>query len=196
MRMEDDVLTIRTEATPNPQSLKYHVGKLLIPGGSANFPHKETAAGRSPLAERLFGVEGVQAVFIGSDFFTITRIPGLTWDAINEGIAPALEAFFEAGEQVLSARHQPLSETDEIGAATADPALVAKIKDLIETQVRPAVAQDGGDIIYRGYDNGTVYLEMYGACSGCPSSSVTLKNGIETMLRHHLPDAVKDVQAL
>lgn len=190
----DDVLTIRTERTPNPNALKYQVGKLLIPGGSAQFPTAESAAERSPLATRIFGVNGVVGVFIGADFFTVTRQEGVTWESVNEQLAPALEAFFEAGDPVLTAKVQ--ADKPVVGDIAADPETVARIKQLLDEQVRPAVAQDGGDIIYRGYDNGVVFLEMHGACSGCPSSTATLKTGIETMLRQHMPDHVREVQAV
>lgn len=190
----DDVLTIRTEATPNPNSLKYKVGRLLIPGGSANFPTRESAAERSPLARRMYGVDGVEGVFIGSDFFTITRREGVAWGEINALLAPALEAFFDAGEPVLQGKAP--AEAPMLGDDSADPALVEKIKELLDKQVRPAVAMDGGDIVYRGYQKGIVFLEMHGACSSCPSSTATLKVGIETMLRKELPDAVTEVQAV
>ncbi len=189
----EDVLTIRTERTPNPNSLKYIVGRTLIPGGSANFPSVETA-GRSPLAERLFKVEGVVSVFIGADFITITREDEKTWQDINEGIAPALEEFFDSGDPVLNKAEAPKIQ-EEISDGSADPETVEKIKDLLDEKVRPAVAQDGGDIIYRGFKDGIVYLELHGACSGCPSSTITLKNGIESMLKHYLPD-VQEVQAV
>lgn len=186
--MTEDILTVRTEATPNPNSLKYHIGKLLIPGGSANFPTSESAEERSPLAARLFGVEGVLGVFIGSDFFTITRDENYEWSTLNEGLAPALEAFLESGDAVLIGKAS--AAKPDIGDVNADPAVVQKIQELLDEKVRPAVAQDGGDIIYRGYDNGVVYLEMFGACSGCPSSTLTLKQGVETMLQQHIPHIV------
>lgn len=190
----DDVLTIRTEATPNPNSLKYKVGRLLIAGGSANFPTKESAQERSPLARRIYGVEGVEGVFIGSDFFTVTRREGLAWAEINAGLAPALEAFFDAGEPVLMGKAP--ADAPMMGDTSADPVMVEKIKQLLDEQVRPAVAQDGGDIVYRGYENGVVFLELHGACSSCPSSTATLKVGIETMLRKELPEAVREVVAV
>lgn len=190
----DDVLTIRTEATPNPNSLKYKVGRTLIPGGSANFPTQESAAERSPLARRMFACTGVEGVFIGSDFFTITREEGITWADINAQLAPALEAFFDAGEPVLQGKAP--ADAPLLGDTDADPATVAKIQELLDTQVRPAVAQDGGDIVYRGFQNGTVFLEMHGACASCPSSTATLKVGVETMLRRELPDLVREVQAV
>lgn len=190
----EDVLTIRTEKTPNPNSLKYVVGKVLIPGGSANFPTAESAAERSPLARRIFGVPGVTGVFIGSDFFTVSRQEGVAWSDINAQLAPALEAFFESGEAVLTAKALP--ERPMLGDGGTDPALAAEIQRLLDEKIRPAVAQDGGDIIYRGFQNGTVYLEMHGACSSCPSSTATLKVGVETMLRQYLPDQVQSVEAV
>jgi Fe-S cluster biogenesis protein NfuA len=188
-----DELTIRTERTPNPQSLKYNVGRLLIPGGSANFPTPESAETRSPLARRLFRAKGVVGVFIGADFFTITRQEGLAWDEINTALIPVLEEFFASGEAVLQGAKP--ADAPMIGNSTADPILVAKIQELLEAKVRPAVAQDGGDIVFRGFENGVVFLEMHGACSSCPSSTATLKTGVETMLRQHLPEVV-EVQAV
>lgn len=191
--MDETVMTIRTERTPNPNSLKYNLGRVLIPGGSANFPTVETAHKRSPLAERLFEVTGVSAVFLGSDFITITKEDAADWNDVNGGLAPVLEAFFESGEPALTG-NKPV-DVQEIGADTNDPELVAKIKKLIDEKVRPAVAQDGGDIEYRGFKDGVVYLEMKGACSGCPSSAVTLKQGVEGMLMHYVPE-VTSVEAL
>lgn len=190
--MSDNVMTVRTERTPNPNSLKYNLGKTILPGASANFPTSEGAA-RSPLAVRLFAVKGVVSVFIGSDFITITKEEETSWGVINEGVAPALEKFFESGEAVL--KGAPVAEDREIGAGTADPELVERIKKLLEEKVRPAVAQDGGDITYRGFEAGVVYLEMQGSCSGCPSSTATLKGGIENMLKHYCPE-VTEVRAI
>lgn len=190
----EEILTIRTEKTPNPNSLKYQVGRVLLPGASANFPSRESAAERSPLATRIFTVPGVTGVFIGSDFFTVTRTEGTAWGDINEHLAPALEAFFESGEPVLTAKATP--ERPMLGDTGTDPALVEKIQQLLDSEIRPAVMQDGGDIIYRGYASGIVYLEMHGACASCPSSTATLKAGVESMLRHHLPDSITEVQAI
>ncbi len=190
----DDIFTIRTERTPNPNSLKYKVGKMLIPGGSANFPTKQSAESRSPLAKRIFAVEGILGVFIGSDFFTITREEGIAWGDINAHLAPALESFFESGEPVLQGKAP--ADKPVVGDIGISPDIVEKIQKLLEERVRPAVMQDGGDIIYRGFENGTVFLEMHGACSGCPSSTATLKIGIETMLREQLPDIVQAVEAI
>jgi len=189
---EEQVMTIRTERTPNPNSLKYNVNKVLIPGGSAHFPTKESA-GRSPLAEGIFAIKGVEGVFIGSDFITVTKSDDMSWQDINAGLAPQLESFFESGQPVLKGGE--VAEDQEIGAETADPEVVALIKQLIDEKVRPAVAQDGGDITYRGFENNIVYLEMKGACSGCPSSSVTLKEGVEGLLKHYCPE-VHEVRAI
>lgn len=190
--MSENIMTIRTERTPNPNSLKYNLGRVILPGSSANFPQADSAD-RSPLAKRLFTVSGVVAVFLGSDFVTITKEEGASWPEINEGLAPTLEAFFESGEPILTG--VAVADEQEIGAETADPAVVDKIKQLIEEKVRPAVAQDGGDIVYRGFENGVVFLEMKGACSGCPSAGFTLKNGVENMLIHYV-DEVTEVRAI
>lgn len=191
--MTETILTVKTERTPNPNSLKYNLGKQIMPeGGNANFPNIESAS-RSPLASRLFAVNGVVSVFIGNDFVTITREENISWDDINQKMAPALEEFFESGADVIEGV-APVADK-EIGAETENPEVIDKIKGLIEEKVRPAVAQDGGDIIYRGFEKGIVYLEMLGACSGCPSSGITLKNGVETMLKHYCPD-VLEVRAI
>lgn len=192
-KMTEKVMTVRTERTPNPNSLKYNLGTTLLAGAAANFPTKESSE-NSPLARRLFVVEGVTGVFIGADFITVTKAEDCEWSEINSGVAPALEDFFESGEKVVEGSAQ-VEEVKEIGEGTADPELIKKIKDLIEEKVRPAVAQDGGDITYRGFDNGVVYLQMMGSCSGCPSSSITLKQGIESMLTYYVPE-VKEVRAL
>ena len=190
----NDEMTIRTERTPNPQSLKYNVGRLLIPGGSANFPTPESAETRSPLARRLYRAKGVVGVFIGADFFTITRQEGLAWEEINQALIPVLEEFFASGDPVLQGAKP--ADVPLLGDISTDPALLAQIQELLDSKVRPAVAQDGGDIVFRGYENGVVFLEMHGACSSCPSSTATLKAGVETMLRQHLPEAVREVQAI
>ena len=188
----ENVMTIRTEKTPNPNSLKYNLGTTLLPGSSANFPTSDSAH-RSPLAKRLFEADGVTGVFIGPDFITITKQQEQEWSDINMAVAPQLEAFFESGDPVLQGKKP--ADYKEIGADTADPEMVENIKTLLDERVRPAVAQDGGDIIYRGYEDGVVYLEMIGACSGCPSSTATLKIGVERMLQENIPE-IKEVRAL
>jgi Fe-S cluster biogenesis protein NfuA len=189
----EDVLTIKTERTPNPNSLKYVLGRALVPGGSANFPTPDSAKGRSPLAEKIYEVPGILGVFIGPDFFTLTRDDGVQWSDVNEKLAPALEAFFASGAPVLEGKAEvraPMFPANE-----ADAVLVGKIEELLDKQVRPAVNQDGGDIVFRGFEKGIVYLELHGACSSCPSSTATLKAGVESMLKLNIPQVV-EVQAI
>jgi Fe-S cluster biogenesis protein NfuA len=190
----DEVLNIQVKDTPNPNSLKYILGITLVPGGSANFPTAASAVGRSPLAARIFEIPGIVGVFIGPDFFTITREEGRSWSDFTTPLENALQAFFEAGEPVLMARSD--AKAPPLESNTADPALAAKIEELLERKVRPTVAQDGGDIVYRGFAGGVVYLELHGACSSCPSSTATLKIGVETMLRAELPGVVQSVEAM
>jgi Fe-S cluster biogenesis protein NfuA len=136
----------------------------------------------------------VAGVFIGSDFFTLTRTEGTLWPTINEALVPLLEDFFASGDPVLSTRDT--AQAPMLGDVAVDPTLAARIQELLDEKIRPAVAQDGGDLVYRGYENGVVYLELHGACSSCPSSSATLKAGVESMLRLHLPEHVREVQAV
>lgn len=176
---------IQTEQTPNPATLKFLPGREVMSSGTANFPSAETA-GRSPLAERLFQIEGVSGVFLGSDFITVTKADGRAWALLKPAILGVIMEHFTAGRPVV------LEAARE--AAAADPAeseIVSQIRELLDTRVRPAVAQDGGDIIFHGYQDGVVYLHMQGSCSGCPSSTATLKAGIENMLRHYLPEVVE-----
>ncbi len=191
--MSETVLTVKTEKTPNPNSLKYNLGKKLMEEGSnANFPNTESAK-RSPLATGIFSITGIVSVFIGHDFVTLTRKEDVSWDDINQEMAPVLENFFESDQPVIQGV-APVADK-EIGCDSENPETIDTIKQLIEEKVRPAVAQDGGDIIYRGFEKGIVYLEMMGACSGCPSSGITLKNGVESMLKHYCPE-VTEVRAI
>ncbi len=154
--------------------------------GTANFSAADEAA-RSPLAQRLFSIEGVAGVFLGSDFITATKNPDNDWDALKPRILGAIMDHYTSGDPVINA--------DAIGAAHAendgDSEVIAQICELLDTRVRPAVAQDGGDILFKGYENGIVYLTMQGACAGCPSSSATLKHGIENMLKYYIPEIVE-----
>ena len=175
---------IQTEQTPNPATLKFLPGCGVMTSGTADFPAREAAA-RSPLAERLFGIEGVSGVFLGSDFVTVTKMADKEWHLLKPAILGVIMEHFTAGRPVIieTARASEADgEEDEI---------VAQIKELLDTRVRPAVAQDGGDIIFQGFENGIVYLHMQGSCSGCPSSTATLKAGIENMLRHYIPEVVE-----
>jgi Fe-S cluster biogenesis protein NfuA len=181
---------IQTETTPNPATLKFIPGRAVMTEGTAQFADAEAADGVSPLAQRLFGVAGVTGVFLGGDFISVTKDGSQDWFQLKPGILAAIMEHYTSGRPVMLAQAAPSSE-----AAETDSETVAAIKELIETRVRPAVAQDGGDIIFEHFEDGVVYLQMHGACSGCPSSTATLKAGIENMLRHYIPEVV-EVRAL
>lgn len=180
---------IQTEQTPNPATLKFLPGREVLAAGTANFPDAASAA-RSPLAERLFQVEGVVGVFFGTDFVSVTKEEDREWYLMKPGILGVIMEHFTAGRPVLL---DDAGAGDEGHSADAgeDNEIVTQIKELLDTRVRPAVAQDGGDIVFRGFEKGVVYLHMQGACSGCPSSTATLKMGIENMLRHYIPEVVE-----
>jgi Fe-S cluster biogenesis protein NfuA len=184
---------IETEATPNPATLKFLPGReVLGPRGTADFTDPADAA-RSPLAERLFRIEGVARVFLGADFVTVTKAEGPEWTMLRPQILGAIMEHFLSGAPVLLDDAE--AEAEDVDPADAE--IVAQIKELLDTRVRPAVAGDGGDIVFRGFRDGIVKLRMQGACSGCPSSRATLKHGVETMLRHYVPEvvAVEQVEA-
>jgi Fe-S cluster biogenesis protein NfuA len=181
---------IQTETTPNPATLKFLPGRPVLAEGTLEL-RDATQAGNSPLAVRLFAVPGVSGVFFGQDFITVTKAGG-EWSHLKPAILGAIMEHFLSGE--------PLLLDDTAGKSTdaadeffeeKDAGTVATIKELIETRVRPAVANDGGDITFRGFREGVVYLNMKGSCAGCPSSTMTLKNGIENLLRHFVPDVVE-----
>jgi Fe-S cluster biogenesis protein NfuA len=183
---------IQTEATPNPATLKFIPGRLVLDGGTMEFANRETAA-RSPLAEKLFGVPGVTGVFYGSDFITVTKDEG-DWQHLKPAILGAIMEHYMSGVPLLAdgtAASDELADEEDEFFDEADAETVEQIKDLIETRVRPAVANDGGDITFRGFKDGIVYLNMKGACSGCPSSTATLQHGIQNLLRHFVPDVVE-----
>jgi Fe-S cluster biogenesis protein NfuA len=180
---------IQTEATPNPATLKFLPGRTVLATGTLEMRDKDEAAA-SPLAERLFGIAGVTGVFFGTDFITITKTAG-EWQQLKPAILGAIMEHFMSGAPILKAGESaPTTDAGEFFDA-ADAETVATIKELIETRVRPAVANDGGDITFRGYKDGIVYLNMKGSCSGCPSSTATLKHGIQNLLRHFVPDVVE-----
>ena len=183
---------IQTEGTPNPATLKFIPGRVVLDGGTLEFANREAAA-RSPLAERLFEVPGVTGVFFGSDFVTVTKADG-DWQHLKPAILGAIMEHYMSGAPLLTDGTVASDElADEEGEFfdKADAETVEQIKDLIETRVRPAVANDGGDITFRGFKDGIVYLNMKGACSGCPSSTATLQHGIQNLLRHFVPDVVE-----
>jgi Fe-S cluster biogenesis protein NfuA len=179
---------IQTEATPNPATLKFLPGVPVLENGALDLRDAEQAA-QSPLAERLFGVAGVSGVFFGSDFITVTKSVG-EWQQLKPMILGAIMEHFMSGAPLLVAGTAESNDGEEFFDA-ADAETVATIKDLIETRVRPAVANDGGDITFRGFKEGVVYLNMKGACSGCPSSTATLRHGIQNLLRHFVPDVTE-----
>jgi Fe-S cluster biogenesis protein NfuA len=180
---------IQTEATPNPATLKFLPGRVVLETGTLDLREPAEAA-QSPLAERIFGITGVSGVFFGSDFITVTKNAG-EWPQLKPMILGAIMEHYMSGEPLLaeSAAAGP-SDGDEFFEA-ADAETVATIKDLIETRVRPAVANDGGDITFKGFKDGIVYLNMKGACSGCPSSTATLRHGIQNLLRHFIPEVTE-----
>lgn len=175
---------IQTEPTPNPATLKFLPGETVLGQGTADFPNAE-AAGRSPLAAALFEIDGVTGVFLGSDFVTVTKSDETGWQALKPLVLGAIMEHFTARRPMLLDGGE--AEVEESFAAE-DGEVVAQIKELLDTRVRPAVAMDGGDIIFKGFEDGVVYLHMQGSCSGCPSSTATLKMGIENMLRHYIPE--------
>ncbi|MGH7116122.1 MAG: NifU family protein [Stellaceae bacterium] len=178
---------IQTEQTPNPATLKFLPGRVVMTTGTASFTSPE-AAGASPLAEQLFSLPQVAGVFFGADFITVTKADEADWYRLKPAILAAIMEHFTAGRPVFAAG----AETVAAGADDEeDDEIVSQIKELLETRVRPAVAQDGGDIIFHDFEDGVVYLHMQGSCSGCPSSTATLKAGIENMLRHYIPEVVE-----
>lgn len=180
---------IQTEATPNPSTLKFIPEQTVMAQGTANFNDKDAAA-RSPLAQRLFGVEGVDSIFLGSDFITVTKQEAKDWQVLKPMILEALMNHFSSGEAIVQDGENTADQSGD------DNEIVTQIKELLETRVRPAVAQDGGDIIFHKFEDGVVYLTMMGACSGCPSSSATLKHGIENMLRYYVPEVLEVREAV
>ena len=177
---------IETETTPNPATLKFLPRRAVMAGGTANFIDAD-AATRSPLAQQLFQLGGVSGVFFGADFVTVTKEEASSWQQLKPLILGAIMEHFTSGRPLLLNGDAPVPEA----AAEEDDEVVSQIKELLETRVRPAVAQDGGDIIFEAYADGVVYLQMHGSCSGCPSSTATLKAGIENMLRHYIPEVVE-----
>ncbi|MCR4282384.1 MAG: NifU family protein [Bauldia sp.] len=180
---------IQTEATPNPASLKFLPGRMVLGNGTAEYRTPEEASS-SPLAERLFAVNGVGGVFLGGDFITVTKTDG-EWPHIKPAVLGAIMEHFMSGMPVI--REERSETSGEEFFAAEDAETVATIKELIETRVRPAVAQDGGDITFQGFRDGVVYLNMRGSCAGCPSSTATLKHGIQNLLRHFVPE-VREIQ--
>jgi len=178
---------IQTEQTPNPATLKFLPGREVMADGTADFPAAETA-GRSPLATALFAVDGVRGVFFGGDFVTVTKDDARDWQLLKPSILSVIMEHFTAGQPLFSGAAEAVADSSDDGE------IVTQIKELLATRVRPAVAQDGGDITFHSFEDGVVTLHLQGSCAGCPSSTATLKAGIENLLRHYIPE-VREVRA-
>ena len=187
---------IQTEDTPNPASLKFIPGREVMGTDTAQFSAIDEASS-SPLARRLFAVEGVAAVFFGSDFISITKADSHDWFTIKPGILAAIMEHYASGMPIIEGNASidgTGTDDNAVGDTGADSETIQQIKHLLDTRVRPAVAMDGGDIVFKSFENGVVTLYMRGACAGCPSAGATLKMGIENLLRHYIPE-VQEVQA-
>jgi Fe-S cluster biogenesis protein NfuA len=185
-------MLIHTETTPNPSTLKFLPGRQVMEAGTRDFATPEEADA-SPLAEAIFSTGEVEGVFFGRDFVSVTAAPGADWHQLKPEVLSVLLDHFSSDAPLFraaSAAGIAVPADEDYGEDPADAPLVAEIRELIETRVRPAVAQDGGDIVYRGFRDGIVYLALHGACSGCPSSTMTLKQGIESLLKHYVPEVV------
>lgn len=178
---------IQTESTPNPATLKFLPGQAVLSAGTADFP-SEMAAQSSPLARRIFATGDVAGVFFGADFVTVTKTDEADWAHLKPGILGAIMEHFQSGQPVIEGEAGTVAHASH---DAEDDEIVVQIKELLDTRVRPAVAQDGGDITFHGFDRGVVYLHMQGACAGCPSSTMTLKMGIENLLRHYIPEVTE-----
>jgi Fe-S cluster biogenesis protein NfuA len=178
---------IQTESTPNPATLKFLPGQTVLELGTADFPNAD-AASKSPLAKRIFATGAVSGVFFGTDFVTVTKTEGAEWDHIKPAILGAIMEHYQSGAATIEGEVAAGGHAEHTGE---DGDIVRQIKELLDTRVRPAVAQDGGDITFHGFDRGVVYLHMQGACAGCPSSTLTLKMGIENLLRHYIPEVLE-----
>lgn len=176
---------IQTENTPNPATVKFIPGLDVMPSGVAEFMDADAAA-KSPLAERIFQIDGVQSVFFGSDFVSVTKKDSIEWSMLKAPVLGAVMQHFSMGEPLFRDGHDSGAADDSMLDEISK-----QIKELIDTRVRPAVAQDGGDIVFDRFEHGIVFLKMRGACAGCPSSTVTLKNGVENMLRHYVPEVLE-----
>lgn len=179
---------IQTESTPNPNTMKFLPGQEVLGSRTAFFTDKENAA-QSPLASALFTLPDIRAIFYGSDFITVTKSEASSWEILKPQILTTIMEHYQSGNPLMT-DEKPKAKKEEASYSTDEQEIVDQIKELLETRVRPAVAQDGGDIIFHSYKDGIVHLEMHGACSGCPSSTATLKSGIENMLKHYVPEVI------
>ena len=183
---------IQTEPTPNPLTLKFLPGKVVMQEGTAFFQNPSDCT-NSPLGKRLFAIEGVKGVFFGSDFITITKDESNDWQILKPIILGSIMDHYNSGEEVIIKTDESIGQNKHksLDLNDADSAIVKQIKELLDTRVRPAVAMDGGDIVFQGFKKGVVFLHMQGSCAGCPSSTATLKMGIENMLKHYVPEVIE-----
>ena len=186
---------IQTEQTPNPATLKFLPGRDVMDKGTADF-RSMSEAGHSPLAKGLFTIDGVVGVFLGRDFVTVTKNDARDWTTLKPHVLAAMMDHFLTGLPAVNENNAPSNMTSSEGAQEGDSDIIKQIKELIEQRVRPAVAQDGGDITFNRFDEGVVYLNLKGSCAGCPSSTATLKSGIESMLKHYIPEIIEVRQVL
>ena len=182
--MSNSDVYVSLEFTPNPNTLKYSVNRQLLAQGAANFTKADEAAGRSPLAAKLFGVTGISGVMLGRDFVTVTKTDAGDWDVVHKSCSSIIESHLGAGEPVLTGDESASTGGHKGGGTETEN----KIRDILDREIRPAVAMDGGDITFDRYEDGVVYLYLQGSCSGCPSSTATLKMGIETRLKEAIPE--------
>ncbi|MES2960964.1 MAG: NifU family protein [Pseudomonadota bacterium] len=177
---------IQTEETPNPATLKFIPdGQIVLESGTAEFKNQKQAATKSPLALQLLEIKGIEGIFFGRDFITVTKSADLQWPQLKAEVLATIMDFYVSGKPIMFEQ-----KAAEVGAVEEDDEIVKQIKELIEVKVRPAVAMDGGDIIFHSFEDGIVKLQLKGSCSGCPSSTITLKNGIENMLKHYIPEVI------
>lgn len=182
---------IQTEKTPNPNTMKFIPGEVVLASGSASFKNKSDAAGVSQLAAVLFEIPDIEQIFFGYDFITVTKKEDADWNMLKAQVLTTIMEHYISGRPVMDAdKKQNNVLNHAITSSEEDSEIVKQIKELIDTRVRPAVAEDGGDILYQGFSEGVVYLELHGSCSGCPSSTATLKGGIENMLKHYIPEVI------
>lgn len=183
---------IQTEKTPNPNTMKFYPGEAVMQSGTLSFRSKDDALNVSPLAQILFEIPDVEQIFFGSDFITVTKNESADWTMLKAQVLTTVMEHYISGRPVMNGQEvkKPANYNQADTSADEDSEIVKQIKELIDTRVRPAVAEDGGDIVYQGFKEGVVYLELHGSCSGCPSSTITLKNGIENMLKHYIPEVI------
>lgn len=189
---------IQTEQTPNPATLKFLPGCEVMVSGSVEFKDEKTAEDQSPLAHKLFGVEGISGIFLGQNFISVTKTENMDWQDLKPTVLDIVMEHFTTGQPVMFDEAVQQTRDDVLSShapSDLDSEIVKQIKELLDSHIRPAVARDGGDVLFHDYKDGIVYVHMQGACSGCPSSTMTLKAGVQNLLQHYIPE-ISDVQAI